>query len=118
LTLLTGKLPDLRRFWRFFGVGFFRTPEGKPADIDWWTHEPQRFDVAHSDGLFFVDPHGRLRIVVLGMPNVHGHVAARLRRLLNDQGVENLEHPQVAWTVTQALDDLSALLGQRIDAPT
>jgi hypothetical protein len=64
------------------------------VDVDWWTHRPQRFDVAHSDGLFFVDPRGHLRIVVVGMPNVHGRVAARLRRLLNDQGVANLEHPR------------------------
>jgi cytochrome oxidase Cu insertion factor (SCO1/SenC/PrrC family) len=116
LTLLTGSKPDLRRFWRFLGVAFFRTPERKPVDIDWWTHRPQRFDVAHSDGLFFLDRRGRLRIVLLGMPNDHGSVAARLRRMLNDQGVENLKHPQVAWTVPQALDDLSVLLGRRLAA--
>jgi cytochrome oxidase Cu insertion factor (SCO1/SenC/PrrC family) len=117
LTLLTGSEPSLRRFWRFFGVGFFRAPEGKHADIDWWTHRPQRFDVAHTDGLFLIDARSHLKIVVLGMPNVHGRVAVRLRRLLNDQGIANLEHPQAAWTVREALNDLSALLGRRIPPP-
>ena len=87
---------------------------GKPPDVDWWTQRPETFDVAHSDGLFFVDETGHLRIVVLGMPNVHGRLAARLRRLLSGEGIRNLDHPQVAWTVPQALDDLGALLGRLI----
>ena len=112
--LFTGSVAELRRFWRFFGVGFFRTAAGKPPDLDWWTHRRETFDVAHSDGLFFVDAAGHLRIVVLGMPNVHGRLAARLRRLLSGEGIRNLHHPQVAWSVPQALDDLGALLGRRI----
>jgi cytochrome oxidase Cu insertion factor (SCO1/SenC/PrrC family) len=116
LTLLTGTEQSLRRFWHFFGVAFFKTPEGRPPDVDWWTHEPQTFDVAHSDGVFFVDASGHLRIVVLGMPNVHGRLAARLRGLLSAQGMTNLMQPEAPWTVPQALDDLSSLAGRRISA--
>jgi len=116
-TLLTGTQQNLRRFWRFFGVGYFKTPQGKPPDIDWWTHKPETFDVAHSDGLFFVDQRGHLRIVILGMPNVHGKLAARLRSLLSNKGLKNLARPEAPWTVSQALADLSFLLGQRIPQP-
>jgi cytochrome oxidase Cu insertion factor (SCO1/SenC/PrrC family) len=117
-TLLTGTQQNLRRFWRFFGVGYFKTPQGKPPDIDWWTHKPETFDVAHSDGLFFVDQRGHLRIVILGTPNVHGKLAARLRGLLSDKGLKNLARPEAPWTVSQALADLSFLLGRRIAQPT
>jgi protein SCO1/2 len=117
-TLLTGTQPNLRRFWRFFGVAFFKTAQGTPPDIDWWTRKPETFDVAHSDGLFFIDEHGRLRIAVLGMPNLHGRLVAPLRRLLSDKGLGNLAHPEVPWTVPQALDDLSFLVGRRIPPPT
>jgi len=117
-TLLTGTQQNLRRFWRFFGVGYFKTPQGKPPDIDWWTHKPETFDVAHSDGLFFVDQRGHLRIVILGMPNVHGKLAARLRSLLSNKGLKNLARPEAPWTVSQALADLSFLLGRRIPQPT
>jgi len=98
-------------------AGFFKTAQGKPPDTDWWTHKPESFDVAHSDGLFFIDEHGRLRIAVLGMPNLHGRLAAPLRRLLGDKGLGNLAHPEVPWTVPQALDDLSFLLGRRVPQP-
>lgn len=114
--LLTGTEQNLRRFWRSFGVGFFKTPQAKTADVDWWTRKPETFDVAHTDGLFFVDPHGHLRIVVLGMPDVSGRLAARLRRLLSNEGLRNLNQPDVPWTVPQALGDLGVLLGRPIPA--
>jgi hypothetical protein len=98
-------------------VGFFRTPQGTPPDVDWWTHRPETFDVAHSDGVFFVNERGHLRIAVLGMPNVRGRLALRLRRMLSDKGRANLAHPKVPWTVPQALADLGSLLGRRIPAP-
>jgi protein SCO1/2 len=117
LTLLTGIQQNLRRFWHFFGVGYFKTPQGKPPDIDWWTHRPETFDVAHSDGLFFIDQHQHLRIAILGMPNLRGRLAARLRRLLSSKGLRNLTHPDVAWTLPQALADLSVLLGRPLPQP-
>jgi cytochrome oxidase Cu insertion factor (SCO1/SenC/PrrC family) len=116
VTLLTGTERNLRRFWRFFGVAFFKTPEPRPADVDWWTHKPLTFDVAHSDGVFFVDQHGRWRVAMVGMPNVHGRLAGRLRRLLGKQGLTNLAHPEAPWTVSQALQDLGYLLGRPIPA--
>jgi cytochrome oxidase Cu insertion factor (SCO1/SenC/PrrC family) len=116
-TLLTGTKRNLRRLWRFFGVDYFRTPQGKRPDVDWWTHKPLTFDVAHTDGLFFVDQRGVWRILVLGMPNVHGRLAARLRGLLSERGLKNLAEPEAPWTVSQALGDLSSLVGQRI-SPT
>jgi len=116
-TLLTGSLPELRRFWRSFGVGFFRTPQGKPPDVDWWTKRPETFDVAHSDGLFFVDPRGRLRIALVGMPDVHGRLTARLRSLLSGAGLQDLRRPDAAWTVPDALRDLGAVVGKRIPPP-
>jgi protein SCO1 len=102
--LLTGSHAELKRFWRFFGVGFYPTGHGRT------------FDVAHTDGVFFMDERGHWRIAVIGMPDVHGRLAPRLRRLLRATGLHNLSHPEAAWTVPQALDDLGRLLGRRIPA--
>ena len=52
------------------------------------------------------------------MPNVHATPAARLRSLLSDQGLKNLARSEAPWTVSQALADLSFLLGRRIPQPT
>jgi protein SCO1/2 len=112
--LLTGTERNLRRFWRQLGVGFFKTPQGAPPDVDWWTHRPETFDVAHTDGLFFVDGRGHLRIAVVGMPAMGGRLASRLRRLLSDKGLANLRHPEAPWTIPQALANLSDLLGRPI----
>jgi hypothetical protein len=52
------------------------------------------------------------------MPNVHGKLAARLRSLLSDKGLKNFTQPEAPWTESQALDDLSVLLGRPIPSPT
>lgn len=114
--LLTGDAAELRRFWRFFGVAFWRTPEGAPPDRDWLTGAPLRFDVTHTDGLFLLDAEGRERIVEVGMPHPPGRLAPVLARLLNATGRRDLASPEPGWTVAQALADVGALLGTRIPA--
>lgn len=113
--MLTGSRAELARLWKFFGVYFRRVPQGKPPDVDWLTNKPERFDVEHTDGLFILDPQGRWRAAVIGMPSVGVRLAPPLRRLLNDQGQSNLHHPQAPWTPKAALSDLLALK-QREDA--
>jgi protein SCO1 len=102
--LLTGSHAELTRFWRFFGVGFYPTGSGRT------------FDVAHTDGIFFVDPGGRWRIADIGMPNTHGRLDPRLKRLLGATGLGNLERPAPGWTVQDALNDLGRLVGRRVAA--
>jgi protein SCO1/2 len=119
LLLLTGSKSELARFWRFFGVGFWRTDEDDPAhpDTDWLTHRPLTFDVSHTDGLFLLDARGHERIVDVGMPDVGGHVSRVLRGLLNKQGRSDLAHPEPGWTVRQGLNDVGYLLARRIAPP-
>jgi protein SCO1/2 len=114
--LLTGTTQNVARLWRFFGVGYRKVPEGSPPSIDWWTHRPETFDVEHTDGLFYIDQHGHERLVMLGMPSLNGHLAPTLRGLLSTTGRQNLAHPSQAWTVAEALQNLSHLLGRPIPA--
>ncbi len=117
-SLLTGSADQIASFWKPFGVGYEVQPIGSPAPIDWWTHQPETYDVAHSDGLFFLDPAGHERIAMVGTPDVGGKLNPTLTSLLDQQGLQNLHDPQAAWTVPQALDDLGHLLGQRIPVPS
>jgi protein SCO1/2 len=100
--LLTGTHAELARFWRFFGVGFYPTGHGKT------------FDVAHTDGVFFLDAGGHERIAIVGMPDVHGTLSERLKRLLSATGRNTLAHPPAGWTVQQGLDDVGRLLGTTV----
>ena len=112
--LLTGTRTQLARFWHFFGVAYWRSKEGRPADTDWLGGKPLAFDVSHTDGLFLIDTRGRERIVDVGMPDIGAHLPRALMRLLNTQGHADLVRPQPGWTLAQVLDDLERLLGQKI----
>ena len=57
-TLLTGSANQIASLWRFFGVGYQAEPIGSPAPLDWWTHQPETYDVGHTDALFILDPDG------------------------------------------------------------
>ena len=111
--LLTGTQAEIRAIWRFFGVYYQRVPQGDPPALDWMTHRPETFDVQHTDGVFILDPRGRERIEDEGMPQVAGPMPARLRGLLDAEGLRNLAHPQFPWTASEVLEDLSRLMGAR-----
>ncbi len=115
-TQLTGTRGEIRQLWKFFGVSYYRVPQGKPPDVDWLTHKPETFDVQHTDALFLLDPAGQERIADDGMPRVTGQLPSNLARLLNDQGRHNLAHPEFAWSTSDVIDDLYYLMDRNIPA--
>ncbi|HXQ96061.1 MAG TPA: SCO family protein [Candidatus Acidoferrales bacterium] len=116
-TLLTGTPADLATLWRFLGVSYERESVASPAPIDWWTGQPETYDIGHSDAIFFLDTAGHERIAMAGQPDVGGRLDATLTSLLDAQGLQQLQHPSGAWTVPQALGDLGHLLGRTIPPP-
>jgi protein SCO1 len=114
--MLTGTREEIANFWKFFGVGYRRVPQGHPVALDWWTQRPQKFDVQHSEALFIIDPHGYEREVMLGMPGgLQGSLTRKLRSLLSQAGLADLENPNAAgWTVPDALRNIGQLLGRSI----
>jgi cytochrome c biogenesis protein CcmG/thiol:disulfide interchange protein DsbE len=115
-TMLTGSPHAVRTFWDWFGVTYHRVPEGKPADIDWWTHKPETFDINHTDAVYVIDPHGYLRVANDGMPKLQGTLSKPLRSLLDAEGVGNLEKPQLPWTADEVSDDILNMMGRAIGA--
>jgi protein SCO1 len=113
-TMLTGPPQEVKRFWSFFGVAYFKQPQGNPPARDWLTGKPLTYDVAHQDGLFFLDATGHERLVIVGPASTGGTLAPQLKRLLSDGGLQELAHPHGAWTVGEALNDLSNVLGRRV----
>ena len=113
-TMLTGSTHEIRKFWNWFHVQFYRVPEGKPADIDWWTHKPETFDINHTDAVFVIDPAGQERVVSDGMPELQGTLPKRLRSLLDSEGVTNLKHPETPWTADQVADDVLNMMGRAV----
>lgn len=102
MPIYTGSLPQLRRLWHFLGVGFR------------WTGG----DVQHTDGVFLIDPSGRERAAIVGMPGTGGKLPPRLRALLDAEGRHNLAHPEAPWTARGVAADLHRLMGLRTPLPT
>ena len=113
-TMLTGSVHSIRTMWDWFGVQYRRVPQGTPPDVDWWTNKPEKYDIDHTDAVFIIDPHGYLRMVNEGMPQLEGKLSHPLRKLLNEQGVHNLEHPQLPWTAEQVSDDVLNMMGRTV----
>jgi cytochrome oxidase Cu insertion factor (SCO1/SenC/PrrC family)/thiol-disulfide isomerase/thioredoxin len=113
-TMLTGSSSSIRKMWDWFGVEYRRVPEDSPPDTDWWTHKPEKFDVDHTDAVFVIDPHGMLRVVDDGMPELQGKLSHPLRKLLDESGVHNLDHPQLPWTADQVADDVLNMMGRAV----
>jgi protein SCO1 len=112
VVMLTGTRSHVRAFWRFFGVWYRRVPEDTPADTDWWTHTPQRFDVQHTDAIIIIDAVGRWRVADLGTADTDGRLGSRLRSLLDTDGLQNLRSPRAAWTVPELLQDVAHARGR------
>jgi cytochrome oxidase Cu insertion factor (SCO1/SenC/PrrC family)/thiol-disulfide isomerase/thioredoxin len=114
--LATGTPAQIEQVWRFFGVYYTRVPQGKPPDVDWMTGKPETFDVDHTNAVFIIDPAGQERIVDEGMPDVSGTLPAGLHKLLNEEGVHNLAHPQFGWTPKEVIQDLYHLMNRNLPA--
>ncbi len=111
--LLSGSAAALDRLWAFLGVDHTRTTNTPPLKPDWFTDQPDTYDVGHTDGVFLLDTRGHERIVILGPAVPRQPLGSNLRRLLNDPSARP---PAAAegWTVANALDDANALLHHRV----
>jgi protein SCO1/2 len=113
-SLLTAPSAVVARLWAYFGVYYQKVAEGTPPGIDWETGRPHTYDVDHSDGFILLDQKLHERFFAGGMVRIAG-VPARIHRLLDAQGVENLRHPGGgSWTVPDALDAIGWVLGKPI----
>lgn len=111
-SLLTGRPVVIAHIWQYFGAAYSRSPEEKPAGVDWLTGKKLTYDVDHSDVLVFIDDTGAERFVIDGLPNTAGHhLPPRvLTRFLDDLGRRHLARPGAgSWTVPDALAALSWL---------
>jgi protein SCO1 len=116
--LWTGTPAEIAAFWKPFGVEYQIVPEAQPAKIDWYTGKPLTYDVDHTDGYILIDGAGRERFVDATAPNQKGVLDAKLRGLLNADGVHELQNPEPPdWTTADALAAISWLLGTNVPAP-
>jgi len=117
--LWTGTAANIAAFWKPFGVSYQIVPEEQPAKTDWLTGQPLTYDVDHTDGYILINQSGRERFVDASAPNEKGALNAKLRGLLNDGGLHDLQNPQApSWTTADALAAVGWLLGTNIATST
>jgi protein SCO1/2 len=116
--LWTGTPSAIAAFWKPFGVSYKIVSEEQPAKTDWWTGQPLTYDVDHTDGYILINQSGRERFVDASAPDEKGVLGAKLRGLLDDGGLHDLQNPQAPnWTTADALGAIGWLLGTSIPAP-
>lgn len=115
-TLLTGQQSNIDAMNSFFYVYAQKIPEGSPPQLDWWTHKPLTYDVAHTDGFFLISPSGHERFATGAAPDVTSHTLPHvLYAMLDAKGQRNLNAPSSqSWTVSQALDALGWMMHRTI----
>jgi cytochrome oxidase Cu insertion factor (SCO1/SenC/PrrC family) len=122
-TLLRTSAANTKTLWKYFGVGYGRQKEPKPAAIDWLTHKPLTYDVFHLDDLIFLGANGHQRYIVNDDPNVQtggGKLPPKqLVQFLNSKGSAALYKPNPVdtWTVDQGLSVFSWLLNHKLADP-
>lgn len=114
--LLTGTVPNILELWKKLGIAVERIPLENPVPVDWYTHKPETLNIAHGDGLFIMDPSGQMRVIAAGMPKIEAGqpLSASLHKLLDAEGVHNLNHPEAPWTASQILDDIKWGMGLQV----
>ena len=113
--LWTGTPTNIAAFWKPFGVAYQVVSEEQPAKTDWWTGQPLTYDVDHTDGYILIDQSGRERFVDASAPNQKGALTPKLRGLLDNGGLHDLQNPQAPdWTTADALAAVGWLLGTSI----
>jgi protein SCO1/2 len=106
----TGTPANVAAFWKPFGVSYQTIPEEQPPELDWLTHQPLTYDVAHTDGYILIDAKGHERFVDANAPDIP-NLSPKLRALLSDGGLRDLTHPQgPTWTIADALGAIGWLL--------
>lgn len=116
-TTLTGSPAVVNRLWDYLGVYRKRVAEGTPPAHNWRTGQTLRYDVQHSDDVFFLNGKGHVRFLIDGPGDVRPGtpLPAALRRFLNGNGHRHLTHPSAgSWTVPQALQVVSWLTGRKV----
>jgi protein SCO1 len=119
-TLLRATPANTAKLWKYFGVQYQRVKEYKHPSIDWLTHKPLTYDVAHEDALIFLGANGHEQFVVNGAPDVQGKLPPKqLVQFLDPSGINALYHPSPVedWTVAQGLQVLSWLTNHRLADP-
>jgi protein SCO1 len=113
---LTGTPQNVHRLWKFFGVYWKKVPADRTGPRDWMTGKPLGYDIEHSDEVFFLDGNGHERFLLEGTSHVEhrSQIPRRLYSFLSAKGHHNVAHPSgAAWTVSQALQVIDWLDGQR-----
>jgi protein SCO1/2 len=116
-TLLRASLANTAKLWKYFDVEYQRVKEYKHPSIDWLTHKPLTYDVAHADDLVFLGADGHWKFVVNAAADAQAHQPPKeLVKFLDPSGLVALNHPNPVedWTVGQGMQVFSWLTNHHL----
>ena len=114
-TMLTGSPAIVDGLWRTLGVWRHVTHLKPPLPRDWVTGAALTTDIAHTDGLIFIDASQRFRYEMEGYGNTSpSEIPPRIYCFMDALGHRNASQPDPAsWTPAQLGDVVRWILGSR-----
>ena len=109
---LTGPPAAITTLWDRLGVYRKQVAQSAPPPKNWRTGQALRYDIQHSDEVFFLDKRQHERFVIEGPPHLGAKdaVPVTLNSFMDDAGHQSLEHPDPTdWTPPQAIKVIDSL---------
>lgn len=113
--LLTGTPAQVGKLWRYLGLYNQLGPASSGPPLDWLTHRAPTHGVSYADAVYFVGPHGNLRVSEFSAPRASLDPGAQ--RLVSLEGLHQPGPPKAGWTVSQAVGNIEVVLDRRIPIP-
>ena len=102
--LLTGSPADITKLWKTLHVYVQRVPQDAVVR-NWRTGQRLTYDVDQGDEVFFIDPRGRERYVLVGQPSTsNGTIPPAMQKFMTRQGHAN--EKKGSWTTADELNVL------------
>lgn len=113
--LLTGTPAQVGRLWRYLGLYNQLGPASSGPPRDWLTSQAPTYGVSYANAVYFVGPHGNLRVSEFAAPVAS--LDPGVRHLVSLEGLPQPGAPKAGWSVSQALGDIEVVLDRRIPIP-
>jgi thiol-disulfide isomerase/thioredoxin len=108
--LLRGDVASTFQFWFSLHAGYSKGAAPSPDPTDWYTGQPETYHLDHDSLAVVFDQNGTARYLLQGNPGLGHALSPALQALMNPAKLPGLEQT-AAWTITDLLDRVDAILG-------
>jgi len=108
--LLRSDVAATFQFWLSLHASYSRGAAPSPDPTDWYTGQPEAYHLDHDSLAVVLDQNGTARYILQGNPGLGHALSPALQALMDPAKLPGLQQT-AAWTITDLLDRVDAILG-------